>query len=726
MDLLLLELRMRSFCVRISWLLAVLLSLSACSGTEPQKPPGSSDPSSQPDPSSPPVPSNPPSQPDPSSPPVGTDVTPEQRMAALDAVVEQFAALQRQQLSPEALNAALAQWLAARPEFEAAGVDTPSSSVWARFKDGRLVVVPNNRALEPKASGQVEAGLLREAAPALLPLSAPPPLTSLQAPSGTPTGQPLLLPETRQVRLLNSFGPRLVEAQKTIDDMASSFRAAGYTVVLGTGGEAPLADLHKVSGDAFFFFNTHGGTGRTRDEQPLYCLQSSTVATDALDKDAAIKKDLDDGLLVYMVADTGDINPRTHEPIVDKRYAITHRFVEQRMQFGKNSFVFLNACRSVGTDAASQLFFAMHKQHASVYLGWEGSVNTECAYEAVSYMTDRLLGANTYAPEATPQRPFHWLSVLGDMWSKGLGQRPRCTATLKAQPASSGPVVGVLVPSLRELVVDEEHEQLSLRGIFGEDPRPNGKVTIGGGAAASTLDIVKWTPQEIITRLPSSGPSWTGEVVVTVGGLKSNPRSLLGWHGVITYTETDAGSLTKRVELLTRARFDSGVIRIGPGQTPNVEDSAFIESRGAMAVVSGTGSYAYTNNDCRFTHSWSGSEPVELSRWLPAGDRGFAYGGILSPARLELELGLWVNAPITSEFKSSCGSPVKEPLQVSLRPELFTGAPLKLSLDEKLNILPGSKSVKIPGAGIHGDTVTATLAWEAIPAQPAYDPMQPK
>src|SRR5690606_18339601 len=111
---------------------------------------------------------------------------------------------------------------------------------------------------------------------------APAPLSPAAAlPSIAADGEVSELPSSRHVRLLHSFGPDFDQLQQPIEDMAGWFEEHGYEVREGQEGDARVATLRNISGDGFFYFNTHGGGGNDRSGRKLYAMGSSTVVTAA-------------------------------------------------------------------------------------------------------------------------------------------------------------------------------------------------------------------------------------------------------------------------------------------------------------------------------------------------------------------------------------------------------------------------------------------------------------
>lgn len=260
----------------------------------------------------------------------------EERLAAIQSVEAVYEALAGSGLSAVEANTALAASLAAMPEFSAAGVDTVASSVWARFVDGRLLIVANNRLPEPVSDSLLAEEVLERAG-----------VTGrdgLRSARLAPSSERTELPGMDRVRLFHSFGPAFDQVQSPIDDLSEWFRAHGYEVVAGAEGDASVEMLRAIAGDGFFYLNTHGGRGVLRDSSTVFAVQTSTLVDSTREVSADIAEDLQNDLLVYMTAPNG--TKRNGKPVSHTRYAITYRFVQKYMSFGERSIVFMNVCFS--------------------------------------------------------------------------------------------------------------------------------------------------------------------------------------------------------------------------------------------------------------------------------------------------------------------------------------------------------------------------------------------
>lgn len=695
----------------------------------------------------------------------GASLTVEERHVAIDAVEDRARELGQRELSREEFNEALAAWFGSRAEFEAAGVDEESSSVWARFTDGRLLVIANNRdpgapseaardstlpapvsTVAPSATNLAARTEQGRASPWASPWASPSPRTMpspfrgsttplLQAAAG---GQATELPESKKARILHSFGSDFEQVQAPVDDLAGWLEDAGYEIDRGKEGDASVEVLRNVSGDGVFYLNTHGGTGETRTGQKVYIIQSSTLKNKELEKSDIYQEDLDNGRLVYMTAKNGGKILGGLIDDWDTRYAITYHFVEKYMSFGKNGLVFMNACFSGNPHSdISSFSFAMHKKGAGVYVGWTKSVGPDAAFTGARYMFDRLLGGNRYKPEDPAQRPFDWSLVLEDMNKKGLTVDRGTGAELVAKPASlNAPAMGVLAPSIYAVSnlfdVDEGRAQLGISGIFGMDPGPAGQVTISGPGGEVALAVISWEPTFILADLPSTGPGSAGDVVVTVRGHKSNPRQLLRWQGPVTYTYLDGGTLTLRLDMELDVRLDPDLARKKPGEAPEPHPLAFqhaLVDGPPLGTWNASGQFVDSYGDCTATTTWSGSGSLDSD--IAAG-RIWSFNTRLDFDQRRFDIDLFggggefpmrmvVKCPTTTDTHEST-------IPIRVVSEVFDNGGSRFSpyLGNAMEIQPERRVKSTHSQAGANAPATARFEWQTIRPVPAFDPKKPK
>ncbi|MEQ1933913.1 MAG: hypothetical protein ABL962_08555 [Fimbriimonadaceae bacterium] len=283
-----------------------------------------------------------------------------QREAVLQSLTDQFEQIVHAGGTVDSQIQAIAGVMAGMPEFEAAGHSSEFGSAWGRFTDGRLLIVGNNG-----------------------------------FPSGAP-GAPIkrsnatFIAKSGNARLGHAFGSNFPQLQDPINDMARYLQVDGsYQIASPPEGKLRLSDLRAVSGDAFVYFNAHGGEGTTKSNQTVFIMASSTpqdAATDALPE---VKADWDADRLAYYIGETGVSVGGVRQ--VAKTYGINEKFVKAYMSFGPNAIVFLNVCYTANPHlAVGQFRSAFLSKGAGVVLGWTQLCNSSSAFDAARFFVDRL------------------------------------------------------------------------------------------------------------------------------------------------------------------------------------------------------------------------------------------------------------------------------------------------------------------------------------------------
>jgi hypothetical protein len=491
-----------------------------------------------------------------------------ERLAALKELGRKFESLPGKDF--EADNQAMLTWIQGRPEYEASGI-SKSGSVWARFTDGRVVGLLRSRDAKGRpirGSSGGGASIMDKATCGF---------------AKADQKSKFMLPSSRQVRILNHpdmldrFGTRVLPSQA-----AQWFEAAGYTLA---HGDASVEGLKKTRGDGIFCYDTHGGYFPVNGQGPDVVNFASATRVDA-EHDSLYADDHHEGRIVHCYIHISGTGSETGW------YGITPAFVTKYMSFADNAFVFLNACHSAADHTMCNAFF---EKRASVYAGWTDVVNGPSAYQASTFLFDRLLAANFYVPEAPKQRPFDFGAVYGDMRRRNydtnlLGLLSDAESSphehfdpaapdhppasqLKREPDASSLVIhhksghtfAGLRPSIGQMTVFEDKDELHLLGYFGGK---QGKVKING----HSVTVKSWEASTVKLALPSSGPGSAGPVVVEVDGRHSNTVPLTEWRGQFRYTQEDNShgpSLKRRATFDLHFRADVHQFRRIPHETPH-------------------------------------------------------------------------------------------------------------------------------------------------------------
>lgn len=504
------------------------------------------------------------------------------RLRAMDAVGTRFQALAAQGLRSGDLVQAVADFMAAHPDYEKAGASAKDGTAWGLLRDGVMHVVYANRSPAPVTSADIP-----------------------MPPDRKNVGDPEV-PGATKAHVMHALTQQF-EPQTAVTRMRGYLKSRGWSVWQGADGDANVRTLAQVKGDGFFYVNAHGGSARNYLAPPgpvdawIYTILTSQFADGVPDQ--AIAASLSTGpRLVYGTAFNGYTIrvAGVDVPLSARYYGITQHFVSDFMQFESDSVVFINVCGSADAGMAA----AFHSAGAAVYLGWDGLVTVEgAAFTSAPYFVDRMVGANQHEPkESPPQRPFPYDLVLADMDRKGLKRDSSSGAVLVASRKADSVHPPIFAPSIRYVAVDELDDLLTLTGEFGSRP---GKVTVGG--VELVVAAADWTPTEIkAQRLPFSGPGSSGDVIVEVNGVRSNARQLTKWTIPLAYQWLDVGfhpGLKIEGEGQVIFRADVGGFRVEPAETPRYKARGGVSNRESRMRVTASGTHI--DQGCTYTASGS-------------------------------------------------------------------------------------------------------------------------
>jgi len=598
----------------------------------------------------------------------GTEMPVAERTAALGKVEDKYEELYAQTLTTQQRNDQLAAYMRTLPEFADAQT-TIDDCVWGRFTDGRFLVVVNNR-LPDRIAGAPNVPYVRK--------------TSL-APDKIST--------TTKARLFHSFGLNFGQQQHPIDKMGQWLVQAGYTLAPQQEGDARLATLRTVSGDGFFYFNTHGGSFELSSTEKVFCLGSSTLRNDGNEALPEIKNDLDAQRVVYMMAPNGESTNLLgiEIPQVDTRYAITSKFVSSYWNFGANSIVFINACWSgfdqVG-NGAQAFYFACHQKGAGAYLGWTNKVATPVSENAPQYFVDRLTAANVYDKEAPDQRPFFVKEIVQDMHDIGMVPAGGADLVVRLKAAASN--VG-LRPTIEFLMMNEPSDELWIEGKFGDQ---QGTVTVDGIGVA----IADWTNEEIKVTLPKTGQGSAGDVIVTVHGKESNKRRLTKWTSNFSFNHTGEGTLKSTITAKLVIRADLQKRRKKPGEAIKLTDPIpFFASPESTCSFTASGEHRDASN--KLIEKWSG-------------------GGNLQ----------WTTTPFSTPQATFIANGAYDPQTGEFAVGLVAGGPKVITGDNPTSVIVGGgsfiKTLAIPGWTVAGHSEPGNPTFSFSTFTPTFAPAQ--
>lgn len=574
---------------------------------------------------------------------------------AIDSVAETVGNVGRDSLSKALLN-----FLSSRSEFEDAGI-SEDKSVWARFTDGRVLIIPNNRfpdlpildtmgSLDLVPSEASESFVLPERRFGSKEEIRRATATTASVPASTTYE----LPHSITAFLANTLsGHCFMSCLRYVKLMLED---NGYVTSVG----ATVQQLLGVQNYGFFMIEGHGGIGYDKDDMPFFALSTATSVTTA--NDLLFASMLDKRELVYFleydwngVLCTDDL----------QRYAFTGDFVAQYMSFTPNAFVYASAC---GSDEIS-MKDGFKAAGASVYAGWSYDTYDKPSNKAGLFVIQRMLGIDDpmpfyAAPNEWPrQRPFDITQLWQDM--KNRDYDSALVYDTVSGVVSSMPTFFVvsklresfelLAPSIRSLQVIPRTDTVEMTGYFGSDPGNKGHVFVDG----IERPILSWEPWLIRFDLPPSGPGSAGPVTVELDPISgpsapkrriSNPVNLTQWNGTFTYSEEDAGTLKKQISMTVKIRADVHAFRDFPHDTI-LEMNPYIvigRVKGDTGRVSASGQWLYHAYDEPYEdwlYEWSDSTLIFLLN-EPDPSQGFAYQGFIkhSGANKWMELNLFGSA----------------------------------------------------------------------------------
>ncbi|MCM2272041.1 MAG: hypothetical protein NDJ18_05745 [candidate division Zixibacteria bacterium] len=548
-------------------------------------------------------------------------ITDDQRMLLLASIDSVEATLTG--VSDDSMATALVSYFNSRGEYEEAGRE--GVSVWARFIDGRVLMIPNNR--EPTGSIGAEESGIYIPAETEVPAGYVPPkrrfedwdaaVRSLEKRAVAQAASTFELPQSLQARVISTLGVPCFTVGTTKAQSLLGSRNYSMTSSSGT-----VATLSTASGDGVFYIDAHCGTGKSRGNALISAIWTSTLCT--ISGEAAYDSMLDAAELVYMKMK--DRHPGSGTCVSHWRYAFTGKFVGQYMSFAQHSFVLINACESDRVSLKQGFTLA----GASVYAAWTLNVTDPPANKAGEYLLDRMLGTNasTLTPvENPPQRPFDITQLWQVMKNLGYDTDPSNGSKLIVTKLQGS--FELLAPSIRFMAVLEHQDTLEMNGYFGSNPGSDGKLIIGG----TELPIGLWEPGIIQAFIPNTGAGSVGPVTVEIDGRVSNVVNLTEWNGLITYHKYDAGSLKAQMEIHLHLRADVHKFRDAPGQPPQTYTLyiAAAEDSYGECFAEGTYTYHIPDSDPPDSIKYDWSQSVFLPGLWEQNPAGFFFQGQLDP-----------------------------------------------------------------------------------------------
>ncbi|MBL9166635.1 MAG: hypothetical protein JNN07_02700 [Verrucomicrobiales bacterium] len=565
------------------------------------------------------------------------------RMRVMEAVNQRIADLPGDDAHADGRD--LLSFLSGLGEFNDSGISS-DSSVWARFTDGRLLLIINNRqpadsnpiVRKPQAVQGLESLPPIPSRPLLRTgvstgsLTVPPPPQLMDVQPVRPTA----LPFSSRAVLFKATLPS-IEAP-VLNSLVPAFRNRQYEVM---GGEATLPQLKNVAnlgGDiGILYIDSHGGlamlrsittNGTTGDriimDQSIFAVATSTLVTPA--NESLFKADFDKGEVCYAAlgpAALKGLRRESGEPTTFPLfYCILPRFVSQHWSFGRNSLVYIDTCHG-GSAGASSFVEACIAKGTDMYAGWSKEVDDGGALQTTQVVFDTLLGGSQILDVSPPQRAFDRLAAVDYLQRSGFDTDPKDGAKLSwYESADRGSNFGLLAPSIFSMHVDESKEELRIVGLF--DPDAPTTVRLGNGTASVEIPAtarriensgMALNPTEVVCPLPARRQPSAGDVTVVQRGHDSNTVPLTEWWLEATgekYFSIGRPQPSATTEFRLHFRADVHSSRLRPYEEPTFRGSgATAASDSTCRVSHASGVYPYP--DGNGTVTWSLPRPVDLT-----------------------------------------------------------------------------------------------------------------
>jgi hypothetical protein len=498
--------------------------------------------------------------------------------------------------------------------------------------------------------------------------------------------------------------------------------------------DGTVKNLRTVSNASVLVFYGHG-LGVGGGDKYLMSTLSPDVMTDAADvADAA------DGSIMSanmkMATIPWWLAARTKESgVYQQVLCITPKFIQKYWTFSDNSIAIFDCCWS-GSFQAIGLKQVMSGLNVSVTVGWSGEGDPTIVERATCVLLDRMLGANCVTPVMKPpQRPFGREDIVPVLAKLGIDHSSG--STIVFDPPDAGSSCGLLIPSIKRLVINEQKKELFIVGIFGDD-KTKGSVTIDN----KPLSVKEWSEKQITCEI---GPDDYGKVRVVYGDHKSNPVNLSLWDLKVTFTMEGPQSLHEKLEINCPFRADLHSFREKPDDEDVIREGFdIIPTRNAKVVYEASGKATNEKTGSTTTYSGGGTSgsPYDLSGGQINKGVFWARFDAGDTTKLTVYESITISTGMLQTLTGD-GANYEFPLVGTLYTDMFDtkdvykemadsnavvkmGA-MRLKKDFELDGNFGIKAGSIGPFTVtsSGEAVTFMLKWDACPATPAPVPEWP-
>lgn len=654
--------------------------------------------------------------------------------------------------------------------FQETGLHKETQSVWARFPDGRLVIVPTNLAPPAPVAPPPPTLPVVPSWPAIpglppLPIPAMPPAALAARDPGVPL-QPLRdnrtaalgtdLPNVlvaRQFRLLDMFGaaplkdePHVTRGwvdQDTLPNIRKIAAARGFNVVdLGPDDdfhfarETTVEGLRSVSGDGVFFINSFGGA--TESAAPgVFAIATSTSATrrSAAGKVIAqpqYEDDLKAGRLVYMVVPVIASDAPTYRAV----FGITPDFARYyKWSFPANSIGFFNV-NGAGLLPAWQSMLGSMGLRTIVTWSQPVSIARMLAvaedFFHLTLATNRLDGPLAQLSNRPRLRNYGNGEAFLFLIHRGVVSPAVLAYFPVPAPAQ---FVNVLVPTIDWVLLKEEPGGVTMCEMVGQfGANDGGSVRCGDSLGSfaeplmadaadppikggTALSGVSWRGNGIRARLPKNRDA--GYFQVFNGGRWSNAAQITLWKVPVRVRLAIGAAITYDFTIDLRIRADVRGFRLRADQpvATQIPMAIIHQMQRTSAQWTASGALSRTSGGTTTRIEMSGSGIVGTE----GPDGSLSFGGLLDLRQRRLDARLAVGAKrvrqrtiITTKGKVTSDTTADLAVDVTFPRD---ANPFPFRFDDAWNVVAGSASTQYSVQLLGTRAAEITVSWPNVTAQ---------
>ncbi|RYD61115.1 MAG: hypothetical protein EOP83_17825 [Verrucomicrobiaceae bacterium] len=296
------------------------------------------------------------------------------------------------------------------------------------------------------------------------------------------------------------------------------------------------------------------------------------------------------------------------------QYAVTAKFIRQRMHFAPHSIVVLDACFGGDPDIGK----AFLKAHAGSVISWDWLSGDQSGTPCLKIF-DRLLGTNQEPPISTPkERSFSLDAIRWWMVQNGYDYDPSPQYSNQGRPNAKlvwyhheSTPGHILLPSVMRILAEanDETEPFSkylIEGDFGPDPGPSDRSVLWGG---QLMKVERWHHYNgIVIRTPQNPPRGEIQVVKSKDYYSySNKVPMTEWTVPFKYEVSGEGALSATMDLNVKFRGDIHGSRGMPEMTPQYLGVVFSNMADCTGTVTASGVHY---PDVGTTITWSGGSTL--------------------------------------------------------------------------------------------------------------------